>query len=83
MRHYNGPSTWEGGHRWVSSKDGFEWEFHDKIPLGGVRPGQRFMNGVPAVPHNPMKAMLEQPMPQQKILVTERVYNDWVKGFSK
>jgi hypothetical protein len=83
MRHYNGPSTWVGGHRWVHSLDNYDWEWHDKPPLWGVRRGERFMNGVPVDPYNPMLAMLDAPMPEQKILMTEAQYKAWMEDLGE
>jgi len=60
MRHYNGPSTWPLGHRWVSSKDGFEHEVHDCPPIGGAEAFQSFLN---------------QPLRPEKILMTRETYN--------
>ncbi len=64
MRHYNGKSTWKWGHRWVSSVDGFDWEFHDKIPLGGINPGEQYLTGS---------------RPETILLVTKKMFDAWLE----
>lgn len=60
MRHYNGPSSWSQGHRWVSSRDGFKQEFHDAPPIGGIGKLQTYFN--------------QQRYSLSKLLITKKTY---------